>query len=374
MRKQLGILAAAGAVALIGGAVVIGVAHGDDERGTDRQNEFQQTNLVSNRSDVRAKVTDPHVKNSWGMASALGGPLWVANNGTGSSTVYKLLQDDVPQIQGLVVTLAAQEPWTPTGLVFNPNANQFTFQDDKQTKLGAVFIFASEDGRIVAWNPNANGANGNNTIANTVVATPGAIYKGLALAPNAKGNFIFATNFHAGKVEAFDTSFTPHPEFRFVDRNIPTDFAPFGIQSIGGELFVSFAKQDAGKHDDVAGPGNGFVDVFTTSGELVRRLVMRGALNSPWGMTRAPMGFGKFGGALLIGNFGDGKINAFDNSGNLLGPVRGRTGQPIVINGLWSLMFGVFTGADPEDLYFTAGINDEADGLIGELSLATGKH
>ncbi len=373
MRKQLGILAAASAAALIGGAVVVGVAHGDDERSTDRQNAFVQTNLVSNRSDVRASVTDPHVKNPWGMASALGGPLWVANNGGAASTVYTL-QNDVPQIQGLVVKLAAQDhptAWTPTGLVQNPNPNQFTFQGDKQTKVGAVFIFASEDGRIVAWNP---AGNADSSIANTVVTTPRAIYKGLAIATNADGNFIVATNFHAGTVEAFDTSFTPLPKLRFVDRNMPTGFAPFGIQNIGSELFVSFAKQDADRKDDVAGAGNGFVDVFTTSGELVRRLVTRGALNSPWGMTRAPLGFGKFGGALLIGNFGDGKINAFDNSGNFLGAVRGRTGQPIVINGLWSLMFGVFTGADPEDLYFTAGINDEADGLIGELSLATGKH
>jgi uncharacterized protein (TIGR03118 family) len=373
MRKQVGIVAAAGAVIVIGGAIVISIAHtDDDERGTDRQNAFLQTNLVSNRSDVRAKVIDPHVKNPWGMASALGGPLWVADNGASASTVYTL-QNDVPQIQGLVVKLAAQDhpdKWAPTGLVHNPNPHQFRFQGEKQ-KVGAVFIFASEDGRIVAWNPEANA---DDTIANTVVTTPNAIYKGLALATNADGNFIFATNFHAGTVEAFDTSFTPNSRFRFIDRNIPAGFAPFGIANIDGELFVSFAKQDADKEDDVAGAGNGFVDVFTTRGELVRRLVSRGALNSPWGMTRAPIGFGKFGGAILIGNFGDGRINAFDNHGNLLGALRGRNGQPIVINGLWALMFGVFTGADPEDLYFTAGINDEKDGVIGELSLGTGRH
>ena len=371
MRKQLGILAAASAAALIGGAFLVGVARaGDDELGADQQNAFVQTNLVSNGSAVRAKVTDPRVVNSWGMASVLGGPLWVANNGGAVATLYTL-QNDVPQIQGLAVKPANPNTWAPTGLVNNPNANQFMFQGDKHTKVSAVFMFASEDGRIVAWNPNANT---DGTLANTVVTTRNAIYKGLAIGTNPDGSFIFATNFHAGTVEAFDTSFQPAPKLRLVDRNIPTGFAPFGIANVGGELFVSFAKQDAKKQDDVAGAGNGFVDVFTTRGELVRRLVMRGALNSPWGMARAPLGFGKFGGAILIGNFGDGRINAFDDNGRFLGALRGRNGQPIVIEGLWSLLFGSFTGADPEDLYFTAGPNDESDGLIGELSLATGRH
>lgn len=371
MRKHLAITAAS--AALVGGAIMVGVAHGDDDRGADRRGAFQQINLVSNLGNVGAKATDGHVQNPWGLAAALGGPLWAADNGGAVSTVYTL-KNDVPVIQGLVVKLAAQDnptAWAPTGLVANPNANQFTFQGDKKTTVGAVFIFASEDSRIVAWNPNANA---DNTIANTVVTTHNAVYKGLALASNADGNFIFATNFHAGTVEAFDTSFKPATKFKFIDRNIPPGFAPFGIASINGELFVSFAKQDADKHDDVAGAGFGFIDVFTTSGELVRRLVSHGALNSPWGMTRAPLGFGAFGGAILIGNFGDGRVNAFDNNGSFLGTLRGRNGQPIVIAGLWSLMFGVFTGANPEDLYFSAGINKEKDGLIGEITPITGGH
>jgi uncharacterized protein (TIGR03118 family) len=363
------ITVAVGAVALVGGVIVLGVCHvGDGDLSNDRQNAFVQTNLVSNRSDVRAKLTDPNVKNPWGMASLLDGPLWVADNGGNVATVY-ILQNDVPQLQGAPVKLAAQDnptTWAPTGLVANPNPNKFKFEGDKQTKVGAVFVFASEDGRLVAWNPNANSDSG---IANTVVTTPNAIYKGLALGTNSEGAFLFATNFRAGTVEAFDTNFTPVSKHRFVDRNIPAGYAPFGIANIDGELFVSFAKQDADKEDDVAGPGNGFVDVFTTRGELVRRLVQRGVLNAPWGMTRAPLGFGKFGGAILVGNFGDGQINAFDNRGSFLGTLRRPNGQPIVINGLWALMFGAFTGADPEDLYFTAGINDEKDGLIGELSL-----
>lgn len=371
MRKHLVISAAVAAA--LGGAIVAGVARaGDDDRAA-QQNAYQVTNLVSNRTDLRADITDPRVKNPWGMASALGGPLWVANNNGQVATVYTL-QNNVPMIQNLAVTLAPQDnpsAWAPTGLVNNPNPNQFTFQGNKKVTVGAVFIFASEDGRIVAWNPNANT---DNTIANTVVTTRNAVYKGLALATNAEGNFIFATNFHAGTVDVFDTSFKLVTRFKFIDRGIPSNYAPFGIANIDGELFVSFAQQDAAKHDDVAGAGHGFVDVFTTKGELVRRLVSRGPLNSPWGMTRAPLGFGKFGGALLIGDFGDGRINAFDNNGNFLGTLRGRTGQPIVISGLWTLMFGQFTGAEPEDLYFSAGINDEKDGLIGEISVATGRH
>jgi uncharacterized protein (TIGR03118 family) len=374
MRKHLVITAAAGAAALFGGVVVVGVARaGDDDRAA-QQLAYEQTNLVSNRPDVRAKVTDRNVQNPWGLAAAPGGALWVANNGSSASTLYTL-QNDVPSIVNLVVKLAAQDKpteWKPTGIVWNPSANQFKFQGDKKTDVAAVFIFASESGRIVAWNPNANG---DSSIANTVVTTPNAIYKGLAFATAEDGgNMIFATNFHAGTIDVFDATFKPVTKIRFVDRNIPSGFAPFGIAEINHELFVSFAKQDKNKEDDVAGPGLGFVDVFTPGGELVRRLVSRGPLNAPWGMVRAPLGFGTFGGAILIGNFGDGKINAFDNRGSYLGTVRGANGQPIVIHGLWALMFDTFQGAGTEDLYFSAGINNEKDGLIGEIAFGSGKH
>jgi uncharacterized protein (TIGR03118 family) len=372
MRKQLGILVAVGGAALISGVVVVGVARaGDDDRG---QAAYEQTNLVSNRSDVRAKVTDRNLQNPWGLAAAPGGPLWVANNGSSTSTVYTL-QNDVPKISNLVVKLAAQDKpteWKPTGIVWNPSTSQFKFQGDKKTDVAAVFIFASEDGRIVAWNPSANA---DPAIANTVITTPNAIYKGLAFATAEEGgNMIFATNFHAGTVDVFDANFKPVTKIRLVDRDIPSGFAPFGIATIEHELFVSFAKQDKDKEDDVAGPGLGFVDVFTPGGKLVKRLVSRGPLNAPWGMVRAPLGFGRFGGALLIGNFGDGKINAFDNRGSLLGTLHGAYGQPIVIRGLWALMFGTFQGAGTEDLYFSAGINNEKDGLIGEIEVASGRH
>lgn len=373
MKKHVAITAVVGTAALLGGAIIIvGIARtGDDDRGGDRQGAYQQTNLVSNRSDLRAEVTDRNVQNPWGMAAAPDGPLWVANNGSSTATLYTL-HDDVPSIVNRVVKLAPHDKpaeWKPTGIVWNPASHQFKFQGDNKTDVAAVFIFASEDGRIVAWNPNANS---DSSIANTVVTTPNAIYKGLAFATAEDGgNMIFATNFHAGTVDVFDANFQPVTKVRFVDREIPSGYAPFGIATIEHELFVSFAKQDKDREDDVAGPGFGFVDVFTPGGELVRRLVQRGPLNAPWGMVRAPLGFGRFGGAFLIGNFGDGKINAFDNRGKFLGTLRTANGQPIVIRGLWALMFDTFQGAGTEDLYFSAGINDEKDGLVGEIAAAS---
>jgi uncharacterized protein (TIGR03118 family) len=375
MRKHLAITAAVGGVALLGGAIAIGVARaGDDERSDERQGAFQQTNLVSNIQGL-AKVRDRNVVNPWGAAFAPGGPLWVADNGSHALTVYTLNpSNDMPQIANLVVRLGPQDSpdtWAPTGLVFNPNPNQFFVPN---TKFGATFIAVSEDGKIVAWNPSANPISGGLSAATLVRTEAGGVYKGAAFGTNPEGNFIFVTNFRTARVEVYDVNFNEVTKFAFTDRDIPSGFAPFGIENIAGELFVTFAKQDKEKEDDVAGPGLGFVDVFTTSGKLVRRLVSRGPLNAPWGLARAPLGFGRFGGAILVGNFGDGRINAFDNRGQFLGQLRLRNGQPIKIDGLWALKFGGFQGADPGDLYFTAGINNEKDGLIGEISPVSGRN
>jgi uncharacterized protein (TIGR03118 family) len=337
----------------------------DSDSGAARRGSFEVTNLVSNIPGL-ANAMDPNVKNPWGMASAPGGQLWVASNGGNASTIYAL-NGEMPVISPLVVKLAQDpESWKPTGMVFNPRPDLFVIPG---TSVGATFIFVSEEGRIVAWNP---AGKSNATVIKP--ATKDAVYKGLALGVNADGVFIFATNFHAGTVEVFDASFAPVHRYRFIDRDLPRGYAPFGIANIDGNLFVSFALQDPDKQDDVAGDGHGFVAVFTTSGKLIRRLVSRGPLDSPWGMVRAPLDFGQFGGALLIGNFGNGQINAFDNRGSFLGELRTRNGNPLMINGLWSLMFGTFQGADPADLYFTAGINGESDGLIGEISLVSGRH
>jgi uncharacterized protein (TIGR03118 family) len=375
MRKHVGITAAAADAAPIGGAVGAGISGDDeDDSGAVRQGSYEVTNLVSNVPGL-VKVTDPNVVNPWGVAFAPGAPLWVAENGSHALTVYTLNpHNDMPEIVDLVVKLAPQDSpdtWAPTGLVWNPSPNQFLVPS---TKFGATFIAVSEDGKIVAWNGSANPIARGLSTATVVRTEAGGVYKAAAFGTNPDGNFLFVTNFRAAKVEVYDASFKEVHRFAFTDRDIPSGFAPFGIENIDGELFVTYAKQDEDKEDDVPGPGLGFVDVFTTSGKLVRRFASHGPLNAPWGLARAPLGFGRFGGAILVGNFGDGRINAFSNRGEFLGPLTGRNRQPIAIEGLWSLKFGMFQGADPEDLYFTAGINDEQDGLIGEISAKSGRH
>jgi uncharacterized protein (TIGR03118 family) len=383
MRKHLEMTAAAGDAAPIGGAVGVGItddgdgdgdADSEDHSGAARQGSYTVTNLVSNVEGL-AKVTDPNVVNPWGVAFAPGAPLWVVENGSHALTLYTLNpRNDMPEIVNLVVKLGPQDSpdtWAPTGLVWNPRPDQFHVPG---TRSGATFIAVSEDGKIVAWSGSANPISGGLSLATVVRTDAGGVYKAAAFGTNPDGNFIFVTNFRAARVEVYDVNFKEVHKFAFADRDIPSGFAPFGIENIAGELFVTYAQQDADKGDDVPGPGLGFVDVFTTSGKLVRRFASRGPLDAPWGLARAPLGFGKFGGAILVGNFGDGRINAFSNRGEFLGPLSGRNGQPIKIEGLWSLKFGMFEGADPVDLYFTAGINDEEDGLIGEISARSGRH
>ena len=198
----------------------------------------------------------------------------------------------------------------------------------------------------------------------------GAVYKGLALGNNGTGNFLYATNFNAGTIDVFDGNFAPAAlSGNFTDPNLPAGFAPFGIQNIGGILVVTYAEQDASKHDDVPGAGNGYVDEFDMNGNLLKRLVSGGVLNSPWGVAMAPAGFGDLSGDLLVGNFGDGRINAFDPStGAFLDTLNDGLGAPIVVQGLWGLLFGNGgNGGAQNELFFSAGINDEADGLFGKF-------
>jgi uncharacterized protein (TIGR03118 family) len=198
-----------------------------------------------------------------------------------------------------------------------------------------------------------------------------AVYKGLAQAVASDGHtYLYAANFRSGRVEAYDGTFTPVelPGGLFVDTKIPAGFAPFNVQELAGQLYVSYAKQDATLHDDVAGQGNGFVDVFTNDGAFVKRLVTRGQLNSPWGLALAPASFGRFGGALLVGNFGNGKINAYNiNNGARLGELRGTNNKPIAIDGLWGLRFGNGNAAKTGELLFSAGPDGESHGLLGKI-------
>jgi uncharacterized protein (TIGR03118 family) len=341
---------------------------------------YIQTNLVSNISG-QAPVFDPKLQNAWGLAFAPGGPFWINDNNAGLSSLY-LGNGAIVDFPGTKVPFAVMIPGphgspagfqaAPTGIVWNPTGG-FAVTDLKTgTKLPSNFIFDTEDGTISAWafalsdNSHAVLVTDNSDVPS---AADGAVYKGLAFGTNAKGNFVFAANFRAGTVEAYDTSFhLTKLDGTFADPNIPAGFAPFGIHNIDGDLFVTYAKQTGDKHDDVPGAGNGFVDVFDTDGHLLRRFASRGSLDSPWGVTRSSYGFGQFSGDVLIGNFRDGRINVFDSHGHFLDQLEGAKGKAITIDGLWSLHFGGGAVSSPDVLYFTAGPNGERDGLFGTIT------
>jgi uncharacterized protein (TIGR03118 family) len=327
-------------------------------------NVYQQTNLISDIAGV-ARITDPNLVNPWGMAASPTSPLWIADNGADVSTLYTGgVNGSIPNIVPLVVSIPGG---APTGIVFNSTSG---FPVDQGGTTGpSTFIFDSEAGVISAWMR----TDPLQTQAVQILATPGAVYKGLALAPRAqskKGPMLYAANFHAGTIDVFDQNFNPvSTPGAFTDPNLPKGVAPFNIQALQGNLYVTYAKQDAHKHDDVAGPGRGFVDVYDNDGRLLRRLISRGDLNSPWGLVIAPNSFGAFGGDLLVGNFGDGKIHAYNpqtgaEHGTLLNP----DGNPITINSLWALRFGNGVAGTPDSLLFTAGIGDEDHGLFGEIN------
>jgi len=353
------------------------------------RNAYAVTHAVSDIAGTAANQ-DAVLQNSWGIAfSPAGSPFWFNDNATVCSTLYDgtgakiSLQVKIP-LPGSVVPPATcthvdpnnppnPTPAAPTGIVWNPSG-AFVVPG---TKIQAAFIFATEDGTISAW---GGGLNPFDTavIAADNSATPtvanGAVYKSLVFAVNAKGPFLFATNFRGGTIDVFSptgpggTYVLTTTDGGFTDPAIPAGYAPFGMQNIDGDLFVTYAKQNAQKHDDVAGAGNGFVDVFDTDGHLLRRFASHGALNSPWAVTRASFNFGAFSGAILIGNFGDGRINAYDGSGRLLDALEDASGQPIVIDGLWMLALGGGRNSSPDTLFFTAGPNHETDGQFGTIT------
>ena len=321
-------------------------------------NAYVQHNLVADQPGV-ADITDPHLLNPWGISESAAGPFWVSDNHTGLTTLYNGSGTIIP----LVVTIAAPAGTSissPTGQVFN-NTTAFVLANGKP----AAFIFVTEDGTVSAWN------GGTTSTIEADNSTKGAVYKGMALGANASGPLLYAANFNAGTVDVFDGKFAAvKAAGGFTDATIPAGFAPFNIANLGGKLYVSYAKQDSLKHDDAPGAGNGFVDIFDMDGNLQKRLISNGALNSPWGMTIAPATFGAFGGALLVASFGDGTINAFDASaGTLLGTLQDTSGKAIAIEGLWALLFGNGkAGGDANTLYFTAGYGQEAHGLLGSLA------
>lgn len=352
----------------VSAAPMTGWAHG-----TCRSiNAYVQRNLVSDDTTVNpAEHKDTDLVNAWGIAiNPFGGPFWVADNGTGVSTLY----DGNGIKQGLVVTIppapGEAPPSNPTGVVFNGSMD-FVIGTGA-TRGPARFIFVTESGTLAAWSPTLSPV----TEALLVPTPPtGAIYKGVALAGTGTGLHLYATDFHNARIDVFDSSFAPVTldGGSFTDPAIPAGYAPFGIQNILGNLYVTYAKQDADKEDDVPGKGFGFVDVYDANGHLLRRLISHGRLNAPWGLALAPEGFGKFSNRLLVGNFGDGTINAFDiDSGESKGPLLGKDGMPIHIDGLWGLSFGNGVLNQPTNtLFFTSGPDDEAHGLYGRLDLPT---
>jgi uncharacterized protein (TIGR03118 family) len=330
--------------------------------GISAAQKYEQRNLVSDVPGL-AKITDPNLVNAWGIDFSSGSPAWVADNGTGRSTLYTGTGSIIPLV--VRIPSGSDSPSAPTGLVFNGTGLFSVKAHDLSGS--AIFIFDSEDGIISGWNPNVNLTHAISAVNNS---EKGAIYKGLAIGTDTDGkSFIYATNFHSGWVEMYDSNFKWVKNF--TDTNLPQGYAPFGARVLNGKLYVTFALQDEDAEDDVSGPGHGFVDIFDLDGNKIKRLTSHGALNSPWGLAIAPANFGQFSNALLIGNFGNGHINAFDPwTGAPLGHMIRPSGATLEINGLWGLHFGNGAAAGATNtLLFTAGPNDESHGLFGTITL-----
>jgi uncharacterized protein (TIGR03118 family) len=312
---------------------------------------FKITNLVSNQKG-KAKVTDTNLVDAWGLSQGPGtDPVWVSDNGTGLSTVYA---QKTGQNVGLVVTIPNGNP---TGTVYVPLGTGFQISENGKSG-DATFLFDSEAGVITGWNSSVDPSNAVIAYNGT---SEGSVYKGLALDPSSK--LLFAADFANDQVQIFDDQFDLMGSF--TDKSLK-HYGPFNVAIINGDVYVTFAKQDKNKKNEIDGPGLGYVDVFTESGTLVQQLVAQGPLNAPWGMMIAPSNFGTFANALLVGNFGDGWINAFNTStGDYIGALTTKGGNPIAIDGLWALD-PVPTG----DITFSAGPNKEKNGLLGLITVA----
>jgi uncharacterized protein (TIGR03118 family) len=355
---------------LVAAFVVAGVAIAGATPVLARDNSAYQVHTLVSDGSIPADHTDPNLVNAWGIAFNPTAVVWVANNHSGTSTLY----DGAGNPASLVVAIpspTAADGGSPTGIVFNAS-NGFTVSSGS-TSGPSRFIFATEDGVIAGWAPNVDTAHALRAVDNSPA---GAIYKGLALSAGGSGQLLYATDFHNAKVDVFDAKFSPVtlPAGAFTDPRIPPGYAPFGIAAINGDVYVTYARQDAAKTDNVRGPGLGYVDVYDPNGRLLRRVASRGLLNAPWGIALAPAGFGRFGGSLLVGNFGDGRINAYDQTFGLpLGSLRDAQRRPIEIDGLWGISFGNGFASQPVDtLFYAAGPGDEAHGAYGRIDAVSG--
>ena len=332
-------------------------------------NSYVRHNLVSDLPGI-ADFVDANLVNPWGISASATSPFWISNNHAGTATLYNTNGQSFPLASPIVVQIPAPnggaDPGAITGQVFNSTTG-FEVAPGKP----AAFIFATEDGTISGWNSTVDASH---AVIKADNSGSVAVYKGLALGMSSSGPMLYAANFNAGTVDMFDATFASvQAPGAFQDPNLPPGFAPFNIANFGGKLYVTYAMQNDERHDDVPGTGAGFIDVYDLSGALLQRLVSQGPLNSPWGMAMAPANFGALSNLLLVGNFGDGAINAFDpSSGAFRGAMQDKLGNPIAQQGLWALQFGNGgNGGATNTLYFTAGISGggdpESHGLFGSF-------
>ena len=325
---------------------------------------FHQTNLVSDQPGV-ALITDPDLVNAWGIAFGPTTPFWVADNVSGKSTLYRgdvtAATPPVPFTKlGLIVTIPGG---SPTGMVWNGSTTDFLLPSPTGPRA-ATFLFASQTGAITGWN---------GTIQTAVPPSAHVVYTGLAIGQAGGANYLYAADFENRRIDVYDKNFhIATLAGSFEDSNIPNSYSIFNVQNLGGKLYVTYAQQNHNEPDEETDRGSGFVDVFDTSGNLLQRLIMGNHLNAPWGLALAPANFGAFSNALLVGNFGDGQIHAYDpTTGRYIGEMKDESGKPVVIDGLWGIAFGNGTAAgDRNALYFAAGPDDETHGLFGSLRVA----
>jgi uncharacterized protein (TIGR03118 family) len=322
---------------------------------------YFQTNLTSDVPGLAAN-TDPNLKNPWGMSFSATSPFWVSDQGTNKSTLYNGA--------GVTQALVVSTPASPTGQVFNGTTSFLLPPGSGANPAPATFIFDSLSGSIFGW----NGAQGNpvGVAATVFTATDGAVFTGLASDSSAGSNFLYASDFANGRIDTFNGSFAEIASAGgFIDPSLPAGYSPYNVQNIGGKLYVEYAKVDPVTHMPTTTANTGIVSVFDANGNFLQRLVTNTGLDSPWGITQAPATFGSLGGDILVGNFGNGTISAYDSvSGAFEGSLLGPAGTPIVDSGLWALNFrAAGSGFDPNTLFITAGINNEADGLFAEIQV-----
>jgi uncharacterized protein (TIGR03118 family) len=328
----------------------------DNSLAKNQLSEFTQVNLVSDIPFPGARI-DPNLSNAWGIAVTPTARFWISANHTGLSTIY---DPDGNQVLDPVTipTIGNIPGGAPTGVVFNPTTF-FKLPNGNVSR----FIFVGEDGIVSAWEPSL----GSTAMVVADQSSQESVYKGLELAQNGDDYFLYATNFKQGRVDVFDTSFALAGNISFNDPNIPHGYAPFNVKFINGMLYITYAKQKGPDNvDDDSGPSRGFVDIFTTGGEFVSRFASHGTLNSPWGLAQGPDN--KFGHTILVGNFGDGRINVFRESGQFVGQLKDKNAHAVTIEGLWGLFTSETIPSVGNRIYFTAGPNDEDNGLFGYLS------